>query len=321
MLIKLLKTNKPSSLFALLLLAFNLFVINGLVPFNFQAEQTNNLLHDLLPYLATHHWLSSLILFFLSIVIALSWNRFILDNAILKNSGYVLGFTFLLLSSLFSLSTVWVVNGFLLFSLQILMSIYNKKKPYGKLFNTGFLLGLSCLVYVPSVAFLLTVYAAVFIYSTVSWRTLLIPLIGFITPLFFVYSYAYYFDVTDQLLTHYDVLAGFRSVSIKWTLASSIFTTSIVVFVLLSLVELLKWFSLKNLRARKTYRLLLAYCISCCAALFMSKQPFEHLLLLSIPLSLILANYFFHNKKRWWQESTFILFTLLVLYFKIFLNV
>lgn len=320
MLIKLLKTNKPSSLFVLFLFALMLLIINWLFPH--QPTVTNNdILLVLFPFFSTYSWLSSLALFLLSFVMALSWNRFVLDHAILKNSGYILAFSFLLMSSLFSFSSTWVVNCLFLFLLQTLMNIYNKKTVYRNVYDAGFLLGLSCLIYVPSFVFIFIIYLALFIYSSVSWRSLLLPLIGVMTPVFFLFSYGYYFDLGDHLMGHYISAMEVYFIAVDWTPSSIIFSLFLALLTLLAIAEIVKWYGVKNLKARKTYSLLFCYCVCFIVSVFFSHQPWEHFVLLSFPISLFFANYFFHSKKRWWYESTFIVLCLLSLYFKISLHI
>lgn len=315
MLIKLLKTNKPSSFIALLLFALMLLIINWLFPH--QSTATNNdILLVLFPFFSIYSWLSSLALFLLSFVMALSWNRFVLEHVILKNSGYILAFSFLLTSSFFSFSSTWVVNCLFLFLLQTLMNVYNKKTVYRNAYDAGFLLGLSCLIYVPSFVFIVTIYLALFIYSSVSWRSLLLPLIGVMTPVLFLFSYGYYFDLGNYLLGHYASEMEIYFITVDWTISSIIFSLFVALLTVLAIAEIVKWYGVKNLKARKTFSLLFSYCVCFIVSIFFTHRPWEHFLLLSLPLSLFFANYFFHSRKRWWYESTFVVLCLLSLYFK-----
>ena len=201
-----------------------------------------------------------------------------------------------------------------LFVLNKLMSTYQKNKPYAMLYDSGFLIGLSCLVYPISILFFLLVYVSNIIYTTFSWRTFLVPFLGLITPLLFAYTYAYYFDEVPQL-THY-FLSSFKLYlpSFSWTLELIVFVSVLAILFLLSFKEMLEWLVRKNLRSRKAFYLLFAYSVCVFIGLFFSPYTWNHLLLFGLPLSVILANYFMFLEKKWWYEGAYMLLILSAIY-------
>lgn len=321
MLIKSLKTNKPSSLLVVLLFGGVLLLTNWIVSSEPNNPESYILFPSLFSFFSSYSWIASITIFILAIFMAFRWNFIIADNGVLKNSGYLLAFIFVLITSIFSISSIWAINVIFLFVLQTLIAMYYKRNIYGSLFDAGFLLGLSLLIYLPSILFILLIYAGIFVYSSPTWRVIVIPILGLITPLIFLFSYAYYFDLTDQLFSHYFSSFVVQSALVNWTLGTIVFVITFGGMSLLSLVEITKWYSVKNLQSRKIYSLLLCYCIGVFITLFFSAQPYNHLLLLALPLSLSLANYFHHLKKKKWYESAFLILILAVLYYKISLSI
>lgn len=317
MLIKLLKTNNLSALVLFLLFAIVLFIVDWLMPSFSTSTHTHPLFFKLFNIISANSWSISLILFLVIGVISLHWNHFLVDQGVLKNSGFLIASTYLIVASVFTASSIWVVTVLVLFLLQLLMSMYKKKSCYGSLYDAGCLVGLSIIVYVPSVFLIPLIYLGILIYANATWRTLIIPLIGLLTPFLFLVVYGYLFKQLDQLAAYYFSYFTSPSLPSFWSANTLVFLGTTAIVLLLSIVEILKWYGIKNLRSRKAYSLFVCYCICVSLATFFSHQQWNHLLLLALPISVSFANYFLHAKKKWWYESVYVILFLVVLYFKL----
>lgn len=91
----------------------------------------------------------------------------------------------------------------LLIFLRRVYSMRSAKNHYSKLFDTGFWLGIFFLFEPFSVIFFVLIYTANSVFQKTSWRTILIPLIGFLMPLFCFYSFLFWNGNTDSFLSDF----------------------------------------------------------------------------------------------------------------------
>ena len=94
-----------------------------------------------------------------------------------------------------------------------LRKIYSFRTPttvFSKLFDAGFWCGLLFILNSFSAVFFLLIYIGIYLYQKVTIRTVIIPILGFVVPVFLYFSYCFWFDeVADfnqlfYLYTSYD---------------------------------------------------------------------------------------------------------------------
>ena len=103
-----------------------------------------------------------------------------------------------LFPSVLTLSKISLSHFFVLLSVRRLYSIHSKKQLLSKLFDSGFYIGIAFLLYPQTIVYVLLIYASYFIYIKIINKNLLLPIIGFLTPVFVVFTY--YF-MQDKLAT------------------------------------------------------------------------------------------------------------------------
>lgn len=314
MLVKTLKTNKPAAFISFFVLGLTFYILDLLLVPEVSISTNHPIFSSIAHFFIKHSWIAYTIIFILSLLMSMGWNNLLTDRGVFKNVTILPAFTLVLLNSAFSFSALWVSYFLMLFVLNKLMSTYQKSKPYAMLFDSGFLIGLSCIVYPLSILFFLLVYVSNAIYTTLNWRTFLVPFLGLLTPFLFAYTYAYYFDISAEL-THY-LLSSFKLhlPSFSWTIELGVFLVVLAIIFLLSFKEMLEWLVRKNLRSRKAFYLLFAYSVCVFIGLFFSSYTWNHLLLFGLPLSVILANYFMFLEKKWWYEGAYMLLILSAIY-------
>jgi hypothetical protein len=261
-------------------------------------------------------WIVKLIVFLFTLMMTMGWNNLIFDKSILNKSS-VLPATFVLLISLFfSYSPIWPVNFLLLFYFNNLFSIYQIDRPYVYLFDAGLILGICFLFYPPTILFLLTLFAANFIYSSLGWRSFVIPIFGFLAPFFLTLGYLYCFSSISNFVNHYFQAISFYTPSIQAPNYLSFFIiTSLVIFIF-SVIELIRWLHMKSLRSRKSFIILFIFSFCVFLGLFFkSSLGWDHLFLFVLPFSVLSSNYFLFVYKKWWYESLFIILLISVFYF------
>lgn len=314
MLVKTLKTNKPAAFISFFVLAITFFVLDFLVSPELTLSTNHPIFSSVAKVVIANPWMAYTLIFVVTLLMSMGWNNLLTDRGVFKNVTILPAFTLVLLNSVFSFSSLWICYFLMLFVLNKLMSTFQTNKPYALLYDSGFLIGLSCLVYPLSILFFILIYVSNVIYISLNWRIFLVPVLGLLTPFLFAYTYAYYFDFTPQLTQYF--LSSFKWYlpSFSWSIDLIIWANIIVILFLLSFKEMLEWLVRKNLRSRKAFYLLFAYSVCVFIGIFFSQYVWNHLLFFGLPLSVILANYFMYLEKKWWYEGAYILLILSTLY-------
>lgn len=303
MLIKFLKTNQASTFSTFFGVAFLFLIIRIIVKPAILVQVYHPFLSSLVP---ENKILSYSLVFIIGLLVAMGWNNLLSDKNIFKTATILPAFTLILLSSAFEPSIVWLVYFLMLFAINKLMSTYSKTNPYDKLYDSALLVGLSTVIYPTAVWCIGLVVVASFIYSTPNWRNIMAPLLGFLTPFVFVWAYGFYTDSLDQLYLYYFSPIQFSTPNVEWSVKWILWFIVISVLFLVSLKEMLDWIAMKNLQSRRAFYIFFVYCVCVFIGLFFSPYGWNHLLLLCLPLSVLIANYFMFQEDKWWYDVAYL---------------
>ena len=211
--------------------------------------------------------------------------------------------------SLFALTLI-------MFSLNKIMDTYLDKSAYSKVFDSSILMSLSILIHPPFLFLTPIIWIGISIFSQLEWRYWIISILGLICPLFILYSLNQYFSIQE-----FDLSFLFRFLNEKkplFALEKGDLLTLIAfgLISILALIELIISLKRKNIKARKSYILLLWLLLLSVVYTIVSPDHFHvKLLALALPVSIILSNYFYYNKNSKWLNLIFI-----ILLISLFLN-
>lgn len=317
MLVKLLKTTRPGALFCFFSMAvvFLVFQLLYLAPYPF--THTGYPLFDFLQSLLFYNkWAAAIFTFALSLLMAMGFNNLISQKGILKFNTILPAALLLIFSSIFSFSPAWPALFIMLFFFNKLLSMYQKERPYAFLYDAGLLLGVAVLVYPTTLFFFPLIYVANLSYSASAWRNYVIPIIGFITPIVMIAAYFYVIDALPYYLDHYPKQFQWHLPNWELTEPLLIFMFFLGVLFLSAVKELAQWISIKSLRSRKAFVLLLAYLPLGCIGFFIMAAHHQGLLL-AFPIAALIGNYLLFARKWWWYETLALLFLISTMYFHI----
>jgi hypothetical protein len=317
MLIKTLKTNRPAAYIAFFVTAVVFFVLDLVFASLPSLTSDHPIFSSLSSFFQGHPVWSSVLLFVISLLVAMGWNNALSERGVFKNVTILPAFFFVILSSVFSFSSFWICLFIMLFVLNKLMLCFQQDRPYGLLFDSGFLIGLATLINPICLFFFILTYVSAVIYSTISWRNFLIPIIGLFTPFLFAWSYGFYFDSLPSLSDYYFSQIQWTLPYIEYSLAFLLWSTLLMLLFLFAIRELVQWLSMKSLRSRKAFYLLFAYCVSTFAGFFFTQDSWDYLILFALPFTVLIGNYFIFIQKRWWYESLFILILISTVYLQL----
>jgi len=154
-------------------------------------------------------------------------------------------------------------------------------------------------------------YAAIFFFLKITIRTVLIPLVGFITPGFLYFTYLFW---TDDLTTFYELFDVGFSIDVDFY-NTTYYALFLIVFILFTCVAIFlrtgKILSVSN-KFKKSWGLLLMHLVI--AVVFISlveKKNGTELIAFLIPASILTANWLQTIKKKLIINVVLVLFLLL----------
>jgi len=301
--------SKPINFIVLLLVFFCAFFLNSF--HSFSASEMK-------PFFMVEKTVFFLVLTFLlfGVNFIISRNKLTLDNS------YALLF-YLLIISFFS-KYLYDYQVFLeyflhLFFLRKVYSLQTLKEVFKKLFDAGFWLGVMCLMNPFLIVFSLLLFTAIIVHKRVRFQTLLIPVIGFLIPIFLFFTYSFWIGelslFTDKFIfyTTYDFS--------RYQEASFLAPLGVLSFFLLFAIFMKTGsaFSVNN-RFRKSWILLLSHLFTSISYLFITfDRDGSELLIAAFPVAVILANGFESIQRNFLKEIGLILFVLIALLGPLFL--
>ncbi len=235
-----------------------------------------------------------LLVFVLFLVLFFLYNFIITKNKLTHDNSYAFLLFVLSLGSIQEVVLEYKSIGIYIVLFLLLRRIYSLrtlKSAYEKLFDSGFWLGVLFLFSPYYLLYLVLIYLAVFLFFKVTFRTILIPIIGLVTPVFLYFTYLFWFDdlITFYKLFEITIVTDF---SFYTTSYYSVFLTILGFFSLSSILLISRnIFSVSN-KFKRSWVLLLVHLVVAIAfiALVNVKSGIE-LIAVLIPATIIIANW------------------------------
>ena len=209
------------------------------------------------------------------------------------------------------MNDLFIAHFLLLFSFRRIYSVRTFKSVTQKLFDSGFWIGIATLFYSWSAVFMILVFATALVHKKNSIRTILIPIVGFITPLFLAFTY---FFVTDDIAAFYQKLTFIYSFDfdkyLELPMLIPIVSLSILAIMSIGLVSI-RSASLSN-DLKQSWLLVIIHFL--CAIYILLMAPTKdgsELLFLFFPIVIMLTNYLQLLNRNIFREI--MIYTLLIL--------
>lgn len=261
------------------------------------TEPLSNLLFTPIQLLSNSKSILQSVGFVLAFAIAIWLNATITSNKILQSRTYTTAILFLLLLSLVNnFATLLPQLVALFFALRILqksLTIIKDEKPFGDIFDLGWLSSLATLFYFPAIWLFPFSLMALVILRPFSLREWLMAATGFIAPLFLVFAIYFWFDKTHELVYNLINLPNTTPFNFSFTASTIVAAITLAVLFLLSTSALPRILFSNAIQIRKfSMLLLLMVALTLLSALFQSSFQIWHFSMLCLPLSILCAMYF-----------------------------
>jgi len=240
----------------------------------------------------------------------------------LSPSSYFGSFLFLILISLFP--EVFNLNRIIFSSLIIIWTtirvfdLRKKENSESKLFDSGFFLGVSFLMYPLSILYFFFIYLGFFIYLKIIDKRFFIPIIGFFVPIFLTYTYLLFFDKIPLFnnLIELNIKSNERW---YYDLNFSIPFFILLFVLLITVIRLASISVFSEIEEENNYKLVIAHLFISLIILSLNRNEIKFTVLyLFFPSIILVGNTLYHIKKTWLKELFFYIL-LIVFLFSFFL--
>ncbi len=299
------KNNNPSGNALLFIYALVLKIplfVNAKPP---QLQEHDGILYKFILYLigslSSTTFFYSLVAFILFYTQAISFNKIVNNQKLHKQSNYLTGMSYLLITSLFSswfvLSAPLLVSSLAIYMWGKLSTLYNNANPKTTIFNIGLITGICSFIYFPSIAFIILVMVGVAVAKTFKLQEWIMGLVGIVTPIYFYIAWLF-LSSNPQAFK----FAGF-TVSIPYFYNNKLAYFALALIALSTIIGLIytnKALQRQVVQTRKSWQLLFLYLIVAAIIPFINtSNNFTYWILLAVPLAPIVASAFFYPKKKY----------------------
>jgi len=273
----------------LFLVRVGLFTHERTIDFSDQSSLTKSIIY---PWITNNYIeiITTNLIIFIQVLII---NYMFLNHKLAKNSTLLAGLFYILFVSMIYpntyLSDSLIANTFLIIALRNIWRTYKQTSINFRMFNIGFMIGLAALIYPPYFIILLFALISLYIIKSVRFLDFIQFLISFLVPFFLKSAYSY---LTDKPVNPLSFLKEYQ-----FTWVNFVFNSELINYIAIGLLILLMLISLfwygdimkrKNIEVQKkintTYWLAFIILI---AFFVFPKYDTEHLILLSVPLSIL----------------------------------
>ncbi len=231
------------------------------------------------------------------------------------NSFFFLFFVILIgcFPSTIKIDSFFYSNLILVIYVRRVYSLQSSKNISKKLFDSGLWIGISFLIEPFSLIFIAMTYLAILLHQHVDYRKLLIPVLGFLSPVILSFTYFFWYEELDRF---YALFYWYTSYDFSFYNSFSFQLLFGIVFLLIFLSFLLKTpkaLSVKN-TFRKNWILLCFHMLLACALLvFIKNRNGTEILYILFPAAIIIANGFELFRKKWFADIIMLLIFLVSL--------
>lgn len=291
MLARFFQKSEPISFVSLLLVLFSFVIVHTTV------SSTTQLGLDNISEVLGAFLFFTFLVFLVSFVVA--------KNHLTQVNYYAILFFVLLIGlfpSVLSISKISLSHFFVLLSARRLYSIHSKKQLLSKLFDSGFYIGIAFLLYPQTIVYVLPIYASYFIYIKIIDKNLLLPIIGFLTPVFVVFTYYFIQDKLAAFQTLIEINLNFELIkfSTQQLLLPLVLIAAILVFSLFKILFNAHSFDVSDKNSNK---LVIAHLVISVLFLLLNNLRIEETIqYLFFPVAILAGNLFYLLKKDWIKD-------------------
>lgn len=280
------------------------FIIGALISFAIPNNLITEISIQNLNFLSKHLLLAisgnfyiltyKIIVAILIIINAILLNTLVLQTKISLPNNMFYGFVFLALigpAIIFCNSiSILIASALLIISLLIILKTANKSIAIFDFFNVGFLFSFAFLFWETSIYFTPIVFISMLILRILNWRELLVAIIGFFTPIFFISSiYFFIYSNFDLLFSYYHSIQN-EDILPNYSLIQILFFSFISSISLLSILKTLAKYNVLETYKQDFYKVFFFFFLNYIGISFIFYSSITSIFIIgAIPLSILIS--------------------------------
>jgi len=200
------------------------------------------------------------------------------------------------------------INVVLLIFLRRVFSLRTPKATFKKMFDSGFWLSISFIFNPFTLVFGILIYTSIALFQKLTLKTLLIPMVGFLVPLFCYFTYCFWYDEVDSF---WGMFLWYTQYNFQFYTRTEVLAPLIFVGLIVAISIALKTpkVFLISGNYRKFWILtLVSLLVSVLLIAITKNKTGSELMYAFFPLSVILTNWVEGMSKRFFQELVLAIF-------------
>tara|TARA_R110002073_G_scaffold279026_1_gene442879 strand:+ start:119492 stop:120415 length:924 start_codon:yes stop_codon:yes gene_type:complete len=255
---------------------------------------------------ATFYFISKRVLYFILLLIILfSVNFIVRKNNLTKSNSYSI-LLFVCLLGMFPFSilnfNLAIVNLILLFAYRRIYSLRTTKDTKEKLFDSSLWIGIATLIYPWSSLTLFLTFAAIYLFDKFTVRNILIPMVGFIVPIFIYSAYLIAINSFDSLFAvfNFEYSLSFEAYNSLKLLIPLTIVTALIIWSIFPTT--LKINAINNEFKNSWLLLVFHFFLLTFVVLPWPTKNGSEFLFLFFPMAIIFTNYLQIVEENWFKE-------------------
>ncbi|NJK87582.1 MAG: hypothetical protein HC906_18025 [Bacteroidales bacterium] len=321
MFLKLFKSDRPITLFLIPFFTFLLWIpelySDQVMTFHFDVKAAPlYLIFNDIP--VNNPFLSRIVAFVFNLIISLLLvrlnSKFFFIPARTNLPAFIYLFIVSTIPALQRFNPVILATLLFLITIDRVLTSYKFEGTSFHYFDASLFIGISALFYLPSVYFILFVWAGLASFRPFKWREWMFTLVGFLLPFLFLFTYFFW--------TKAGFLANFNQLMINLKVQQSVFELSLyfklfvllmILFILIASIHLMSNYTTRKIQTRKFYMFfLLIFLISIFLYVTVSSIGLEIIYITAIPVTYLISHFFVFVKTKFIHSVLFMLFLLSV---------
>jgi hypothetical protein len=309
MLAKTIKSNQILVLVIIMLIGFALWFFTLTKPVLFPSQTSYMPFYSaVLSVFGNNTFLIKLFTFILVIIQGLLLVGFNKKFILIANRTYLPAFFFILISSSFipaqQINPIILGIFFVFLSMDFIFRTYRVEYALNEIYISGFFIAFASLFWASYLYFLILLFISLIILRTFSLREWIVALLGFLTPLFFVFVIYYVFIPEETGIKLYNYIISELFVKerfITFDLSYILFYSFLSLLLILASLKIIGSYQNKKIKTRKYFEInWWLFITGLVIFLLLKRNTMGIIYILSIPLSFLLTDYFYSIRKNWY---------------------
>jgi hypothetical protein len=267
-------------------------------------------------------WMDLVLMIFILACQAIYLNYLVSEYKLVKDNCHLTSLVFVILNScyilMFEFNLVVLANTITLLAMHQLLRMYGTKNNFSLSFGAGLLIGIVGLIYPPLFIYFILLWVFLVYTTTPTWRDFIVSLLGFSVPLVYYIVYEFVLGDLSTITLENNLNKIFIVNWMNLNISNKLFLTGLFFVLIFSLLNLVVTIGNSGVKISRLLVMVVLMFVLGLGSLFLNQFDFlASFLIVSIPLAIIIANFFQNMKKVWLAEIlfSFLLVTIIIGYF------